>query len=97
MDDITSLIKGDGYPTYNFAHVIDDFEMKVTHVMRGEEFIPSTPKYLAIYEALGLEHPVYVTMPPILGPGGTKKLVQARRCQERASTMPKRATRPRPS
>lgn len=73
VDDII-LIKGDGYPTYNFAHIIDDIEMKVTHVMRGEEFIPSTPKYLAIYEALGLEHPVYVTMPPILGPGGTKKL-----------------------
>ena len=73
VDDII-LIKGDGYPTYNFAHIIDDIEMKVTHVMRGEEFISSTPKYLAIYEALGLKHPVYVTMPPILGPGGTKKL-----------------------
>ena len=73
VDDII-LIKGDGYPTYNFAHIIDDIEMKVTHVMRGEEFISSTPKYLAIYEALGLERPVYVTMPPILGPGGAKKL-----------------------
>ncbi len=73
VDDII-LIKGDGYPTYNFAHIIDDIEMKVTHVMRGEEFISSTPKYLAIYEALGLEHPIYVTMPPILGPGGAKKL-----------------------
>lgn len=73
VDDII-LIKGDGYPTYNFAHIVDDIEMKVTHVMRGEEFLSSTPKYLAIYEALGLEHPVYVTMPPILGPGGTKKL-----------------------
>ena len=73
VDDII-LIKGDGYPTYNFAHIIDDIEMKVTHVMRGEDFISSTPKYLAIYEALGLEHPIYVTMPPILGPGGAKKL-----------------------
>jgi glutamyl-tRNA synthetase len=73
VDDII-LIKGDGYPTYNFAHIIDDIEMGVTHVMRGEEFIPSTPKYLAIYEAFGLAHPIYVTMPPILGPGGTKKL-----------------------
>ena len=73
VDDFI-LIKGDGYPTYNFAHIVDDIEMKVTHVMRGEEFISSTPKFLAVYEALGLTPPLFVTMPPILGPGGTKKL-----------------------
>ncbi len=73
LDDFI-LIKADGYPTYNFAHIIDDYEMGVTHVMRGEEFIASTPKYLSLYEALGIEHPVFVTLPPIMGPDGKKKL-----------------------
>ncbi len=73
LDDFV-LIKSDGYPTYNFAHLIDDIEMEVTHVMRGQEFISSTPKYLALYEALGKEPPVFVSMPHILGDGGQKKL-----------------------
>jgi glutamyl-tRNA synthetase len=73
LDDFI-LIKSDGYPTYNFAHIVDDIEMSVTHVMRGEEFISSTPKFLALYEALGLIPPHFVTMPPILGEGGKKKL-----------------------
>ena len=51
LDDFV-LIKSDGYPTYNFAHVIDDIEMKVTHIFRGDEFISSTPKFLSLYEAL---------------------------------------------
>lgn len=73
VDDFI-LIKGDGYPTYNFAHIVDDIEMGVTHVMRGEEFISSTPKFLAVYEALGMTPPLFAILPPILGPGGTKKL-----------------------
>lgn len=73
LDDFI-LIKADGYPTYNFAHVIDDIEMEITHVMRGEEFIPSTPKYLSLYDALELPAPSYTTMPSILGEKGTKKL-----------------------
>ncbi|MBI2410009.1 glutamate--tRNA ligase [Candidatus Kaiserbacteria bacterium] len=73
IDDFI-LIKSDGYPTYNFAHIVDDIEMKVTHVIRGEEFISSTPKYLSVYEALGEAPPAFATMPPILGPTGTKKL-----------------------
>ena len=73
LDDFI-LIKGDGYPTYNFAHVIDDIEMQVTHVMRGQEFVSSTPKFLSLYEALGEVPPVFVTLPPILGEGGNKKL-----------------------
>ncbi len=73
VDDII-LIKADGYPTYNFAHIIDDLEMGVTHVMRGEEFISSTPKYLSIYDALEIPWPVFVTLPPIMGPDGKKKL-----------------------
>lgn len=73
LDDFI-LMKGDGYPTYNFAHVVDDIEMKITHVMRGQEFLSSTPKFLSLYEALGEEPPVFATLPPILGEGGNKKL-----------------------
>jgi len=73
IDDII-LIKSDGYPTYNFAHIVDDAEMKVTHIIRGQEFISSQPNYLNIYEALGLEHPTFATMPHILAPTGGKKL-----------------------
>ena len=73
VDDFI-LLKADGYPTYNFCHVVDDIEMEVTHVMRGEEFISSTPKFLSLYDALEMKPPVYVTMPSILGPDGHKKL-----------------------
>jgi glutamyl-tRNA synthetase len=73
VDDII-IIKADGYPTYNFAHIIDDLEMGVTHVMRGEEFISSMPKFLSIYDALEVPYPVFVTLPPIMGPDGKKKL-----------------------
>jgi glutamyl-tRNA synthetase len=73
LDDFI-LIKSDGYPTYNFAHIIDDLEMGVTHIMRSDEFISSTPKFLSLYDALGVTHPVFVTLPPILGKEGTKKL-----------------------
>ncbi len=54
VDDFI-LIKSDGYPTYNFAHIIDDAEMAITHVIRGQEFISSMPNYLALYEALGFD------------------------------------------
>lgn len=73
QDDII-LIKADGLPTYNFAHIVDDAEMGITHVMRGVEYLSSTPNYLAIYEALGLEVPVLVSLPHILAPSGNKKL-----------------------
>ncbi len=73
IDDFI-LIKSDGYPTYNFAHIIDDHEMSVTHIIRGQEFIASVPNYLNLYEALELPTPVMATMPPILGPDGKKKL-----------------------
>jgi len=73
LDDFI-LIKSDGYPTYNFAHIIDDLEMGITHIMRADEFISSTPKFLALYEALGLERPLFVTLPPIMGADGKKKL-----------------------
>ncbi len=73
IDDII-IMKSDGYPTYNFAHIIDDLEMGVTHVMRGEEFIASTPKFLSLYDALEIPYPIFVTLPPIMGPDGKKKL-----------------------
>lgn len=73
IDDII-LIKSDGYPTYNFAHIVDDAEMKITHVIRGQEFISSQPNYLNIYEALGLPRPVFATMPHIMAETGNKKL-----------------------
>ena len=55
------LIKKDGYPTYNFAHIVDDAEMGVTHVMRGVEYLSSTPNYLELYDAFGLSRPVFVS------------------------------------
>ena len=73
QDDII-LIKKDGYPTYNFAHIVDDAEMGVTHVMRGVEYLSSTPNYLALYEALNLQVPKLVSLPHILAPNGNKKL-----------------------
>lgn len=73
LDDII-LIKKDGYPTYNFAHIVDDAEMGVTYVMRGVEYLSSTPNYLAIYEALGIDRPRLVSLPHILAPNGNKKL-----------------------
>ncbi len=73
LDDFI-LIKSDGYPTYNFAHIVDDIEMGVTHVMRGQEFISSTPKFISLYKALDVEPPIFATLPPIMGPDGKKKL-----------------------
>ncbi len=60
------LIKSDGLPTYNFANVIDDHLMKISHVMRGNEYLSSTPKYNLLYDAFGWEHPKYVHLTPIM-------------------------------
>ena len=68
------IMKSDGYPTYNFAHIIDDELMQITHVIRSQEFISSTPKFLNMYEALEIERPKLVTLPFVLGPDGKKKL-----------------------
>ena len=73
IDDLI-LMKSDGYPTYNFAHIIDDALMEITHVIRGQEFISSTPNYLNLYEALNIDHPILATMPHILNENGNKKL-----------------------
>ncbi len=64
LDDMI-LIKSDGYPTYNFANVVDDHLMGITHVVRGNEYISSTPKYNRLYEAFGWDIPVYIHCPLI--------------------------------
>ncbi len=74
MIDDFILIKTDGFPTYNFAHIIDDTEMKISHVMRGQEFLSSVPNYLNLYEALGVKPPVLATLPHVMAAEGTKKL-----------------------
>jgi glutamyl-tRNA synthetase len=73
IDDFV-LIKSDGYPTYNFSHIVDDADMKITHVIRSQEFIASVPNYLNLYEALGLTPPIMATVPFVMAIDGTKKL-----------------------
>lgn len=60
------LIKSDGLPTYNFANVIDDHLMRITHVIRGSEYLSSTPKYNLLYDAFGWQIPVYIHLPPVM-------------------------------
>ena len=59
------IIKADGLPTYHFAHVVDDHLMEITHVVRGQEYLSSSPKYNRLYEAFGWEVPVYIHCPII--------------------------------
>jgi len=66
------LLKSDGFPTYHLAVVVDDHQMEITHVMRGEEWIPSTPLHVLVYQALGWELPVFCHLPVVLGPDGKK-------------------------
>ncbi len=60
------LMKSDGFPTYNFANVIDDHQMNISHVVRGNEYLSSTPKYNMLYDAYGWERPLYVHVPPVM-------------------------------
>ncbi len=73
VDDFI-LIKSDGFPTYNFAHIIDDYLMGVNLVVRSQEFISSMPIFLNLYEALGFELPAFATVPNVLEAGGNRKL-----------------------
>jgi glutamyl-tRNA synthetase len=66
------LLKSDGYPTYNFANVIDDHLMNISHVNRGFEYLSSTPKYLLLYKAFGWESPLYIHAPWVIKADGTK-------------------------
>lgn len=64
--DESILLKSDGFPTYNFANIVDDHQMEITHVVRGNEYLSSTPKYNLIYEAFGWDVPTYVHVPPVM-------------------------------
>jgi glutamyl-tRNA synthetase len=71
LEDLV-LLKSDGYPTYHLANVIDDHDMQITHIMRGEEWIPTAPVHIRLYKAFGWEAPAFAHMPLILAPGGGK-------------------------
>ncbi len=71
FDDFV-LLKSDGFPTYHLAHPVDDHAMEVTHVTRGEEWLPSAPRHARVFDALGYARPVFVHLPVILGPDGGK-------------------------
>ncbi|MGI6168151.1 MAG: glutamate--tRNA ligase [Christensenellales bacterium] len=71
LDD-TVLMKSDGLPTYNFANVVDDHLMEISHVIRGSEYLSSTPKYNLLYQAFGWELPVYLHLPPVMKDHGKK-------------------------
>lgn len=66
------LVKSDGFPTYHLANVVDDHYMEITHVIRGEEWLPSTPKHIALYEAFGWNHPEFAHLPLLLNADRTK-------------------------
>lgn len=74
MIDDYIIMKADGFPTYNFCHIIDDHIMGITHVMRSQEFISSVPKFLATHEVLGWESPVNAILPQVMDETGKRKL-----------------------
>jgi len=71
FDDFV-ILKSDGFPTYHLAHVVDDHAMKISHVTRGDEWLPSAPRHARIWDALGYQRPIFVHFPVILGPDGGK-------------------------
>lgn len=71
LDDFV-MLKSDGYPTYHLANVVDDTAMEVTHVLRGDDWVSSTPKHVLMYDAFGWERPVFAHLPMILGPDKSK-------------------------
>lgn len=73
LDDLV-LLKSDGFPTYHLANVVDDHLMEITHIMRGDEWLPSVPRHVLLYQAFGWEIPVYAHLPIILSPTGKGKL-----------------------
>ncbi len=73
LDDFVA-VKADGYPTYQFANIVDDHLMAISHVLRADEWIPSTPKHLLLFEAFSWKPPVYAHLPAVQSPTGGKKL-----------------------
>ena len=66
------IMKSDGYPTYHLANIVDDHMMQISHVIRGEEWLPSTPKHLLLYKMLELDPPQYAHLPLLLNSKGQK-------------------------
>lgn len=77
LDDII-VMKSDGFPTYHLAVVVDDVAMAITHVLRADEWLPTSPHHVRLYEALGYAQPVWVHVPMVLNPGGRGKLSKRR-------------------
>jgi glutamyl-tRNA synthetase len=73
LDDLI-LLKSDGFPTYHLGVVVDDYSMEISHIMRGDEWLPSVPKHILIYNAFGWEPPIFAHLPLILAPEGKGKL-----------------------
>jgi glutamyl-tRNA synthetase len=73
LDDLV-LLKSDGFPTYHLANVVDDHLMRITHILRGDEWLPSVPRHVLLYQALGWELPVLAHLPIILSPTGKGKM-----------------------
>ena len=72
ISDDPIIVKSDGWPTYHLASVVDDTEMRITHVLRGEEWLPSVPKHLALYQALGVAPPKFAHLPLLINADGSK-------------------------
>jgi glutamyl-tRNA synthetase len=73
LDDLV-LLKSDGFPTYHLANVVDDHLMEITHILRGDEWLPSVPRHVLLYQAFGWEPPTYAHLPVILSPTGKGKM-----------------------
>jgi glutamyl-tRNA synthetase len=86
LEDIV-LLKSDGYPTYHLANVVDDHLMSISHIMRGDEWIPSAPYHLVMYEALAWQPPVYVHLPMMLNPDGHGKLSKRKTVDEHGALI----------
>ena len=72
LDPDFVIVRGDGHPVFHLVNVVDDIEMKITHVIRGEDDLSNTPKHIALFRAFGVEPPQYAHLPMILNPDGTK-------------------------
>ena len=70
--DDQAIMKSDGFPTYHFANVVDDYLMRITHVIRGEEWLPSTPKHIMLYKMFEIEPPTFAHLPLLLNMQGQK-------------------------
>ena len=90
LDDLI-IERSDGNPTYNFCVVVDDYDMRVTHVIRGDDHLNNTPRQMNMLRAMGAEPPVYAHLPMILGPDGTK-LSKRHGAVSRARITARRAT-----